>query len=43
MGSFFGGLLAEKGLKVVLVDVWQDHVESINMNGLKISGYGGER
>ena len=23
MGSFFGGLLAEKGLDVVLVDVWQ--------------------
>ena len=22
MGSFFGGLLAEKGLDVVLVDVW---------------------
>ena len=23
MGSFFGGLLAEKGLSVVLIDVWQ--------------------
>ena len=23
MGSFFGGLLAEKGLDVVLIDVWQ--------------------
>ena len=23
MGSFFGGLLAEQGLDVVLVDVWQ--------------------
>jgi len=43
MGSFFGGLLAEKGLDVVLIDVWKEHVDNINKNGLKISGVGGER
>ena len=43
MGSFFGGLLAEKGLDVTLVDVWEDHVKAIQENGLKISGKGGER
>ena len=43
MGCFFGGLLAENGLNVVLVDVWKEHVDNINKHGLKISGVGGER
>ena len=43
MGSFFGGLLAEKGLDVVLVDVWAEHVEAINTRGLRIVGVGGDR
>ena len=43
MGSFFGGLLAEKGLNVVLVDVWEEHVVAINREGLKIVGVGGDR
>lgn len=43
MGSFFGGLLAEKGLSVVLIDVWQEHVDTINSKGLRIVGVGGER
>ena len=43
MGSFFGGLLAENGLDVVLVDVWAEHVDNINKNGLRIVGVGGDR
>ena len=43
MGSLFGGLLAEGGLDVTLVDVWQEHVDKINRDGLKIVGYGGDR
>ena len=43
MGCLFGGLLAEGGLDVTLVDVWQDHVERINKDGLKMVGYGGDR
>ena len=43
MGSLFGGLLAEGGLDVTLVDVWQEHVDNINRDGLKIVGYGGDR
>ena len=30
MGCLFGGLLSEKGLSVVLIDVWKDHVDEIN-------------
>ena len=43
MGCLFGGLMAEKGLDVVLIDVWKDHVDAINRNGLKIDGHGGDR
>ena len=43
MGSLFGGLLAEGGADVTLVDIWREHVDAINGNGLRIVGYGGER
>ena len=43
MGCLFGGLLAEKGLNVMLIDVWKEHVDKINKNGLKMDGYGGDR
>jgi 2-dehydropantoate 2-reductase len=43
MGSLFGGLLAASGENVTLVDVWRKHVEAINVEGLKISGFGGSR
>ena len=43
MGCLFGGLLAEGGLDVTLVDVLQEHVDRINRDGLRIVGYGGDR
>jgi 2-dehydropantoate 2-reductase len=43
MGSLFGGLLAEGGMNVTLVDPWQEHIEQINKNGLMIVGFGGDR
>ena len=43
MGSLFGGLLAEGGLDVTLVDPWTEHVDAINENGLKMVGFGGDR
>ena len=43
MGCLFGGLLAEKGLNVILIDVWKEHIEAINKNGLKMDGHGGDR
>ena len=36
MGSLFGGLLKEAGHDVVLVDVWQQHIDAINAHGLRI-------
>jgi 2-dehydropantoate 2-reductase len=43
MGSLFGGLLAQGGLDVTLVDVWKEHVDAIAREGLRIVGHGGER
>ena len=43
MGCLFGGLLAEKGLNVILIDVWKEHVDAINKDGLKMDGHGGDR
>lgn len=36
MGSLYGGLLAEAGNEVVLIDVWKDHIDAINDKGLEI-------
>ena len=43
MGGLFGGLLAEGGLDVALVDVWAEHVQAIQAKGLHMIGVGGDR
>ena len=43
MGSLFGGLLAESDNEVILVDIWKDHVDTINKKGLWIEGISGNR
>lgn len=43
MGSLFGGLLAESGNEVYLLDIWKEHVEAINKKGLWIEGLSGDR
>jgi len=43
MGSLFGGLLAEGGMDVTLIDPWAEHVGIIQKNGLKMVGCGGDR
>ncbi len=43
MGSLFGALLAEAGNDVWLCDVWQDHMQAINNNGLSIDREGKSR
>lgn len=43
MGCLYGGLLAEAGNEVWLVDVWKDHVDAINKEGLHIEGVSGTR
>lgn len=43
MGCIIGALLHESGHEVTLVDVWKEHVESINREGLRLTGVGGDR
>src|SRR5882672_3790034 len=43
MGGLFGGLLAEGGLDVTLLDAWAEHIAAIKATGLRIVGVGGDR
>jgi len=43
MGSVYAGLMAEAGHEVWAVDVWQEHVDAINANGLRVEGASGDR
>jgi len=43
MGSLFGGLLSEAGADVWLLDVWEEHVQTLNREGLSIEWQGHSR
>ncbi len=43
MGSIYGGLLAEAGNEVYFLDVFKEHVETINKEGLWMEGSSGDR
>jgi 2-dehydropantoate 2-reductase len=43
MGSLFGAMLAEAGNEVWLYDVWLEHVQTINQDGLRIEREGKTR
>ena len=43
MGSVYAGLLANTENEIHVVDVWQNHVDAINQQGLKITGASGDR
>lgn len=43
MGCLYGGMLAEGGNEVYLIDIWQEHVDAINEKGLNIKGLTGDR
>lgn len=40
MGSLFGYLLTLSGRQVMLINTWQEHVDAINSNGLKVESNG---
>lgn len=43
MGSVYAGLLAEAGNEVYAVDLWQEHLDAINNQGLHLEGASGDR
>ncbi len=43
MGSVYAALLADAGNDVWAIDTWQDHIDAIRRNGLRVEGASGER
>ena len=43
MGSVYAGLLADAGNEIHVLDLWQEHIDVINQNGLRITGASGDR
>lgn len=43
MGSLYGGLLAASNVEVTLVDIWEEHVQTITTDGLRIVSPTGEQ
>ena len=43
MGSIYAGLLAEAGHEVWAIDLWQEHLEAIARDGLRVEGASGDR
>ncbi len=43
MGSIYAGLFTEVGHDVWAVDVWREHVDAINRDGLRVEGASGDR
>ena len=43
MGSVYAGLMAEAGHEVWAVDIWREHVDAINRDGLRVEGASGNR
>ncbi len=43
MGSVYAGLFAEAGHEVQAVDIWVEHVDAINRDGLRVEGASGDR
>ena len=43
MGSIYTGLLASAGHDILVIDSWQEQVNAINANGLRVEGASGDR
>jgi len=43
MGSVYAGLFGSAGHEVWAIDAWQEHIEAIRQNGLRVEGASGDR
>lgn len=43
MGSIYAALFADAGHEVWAVDLWQEHIDTINRDGLRVEGASGDR
>ena len=42
MGSIYASFFARNGFQVTCYDIWEDHINAINANGLRLSGASGD-
>ena len=42
MGSIYASFFARNGFKVTCYDIWEEHINAINTNGLRLSGASGD-
>ena len=42
VGSYLGAFLTRDGQDVTLIDMWGDHVDAMNRDGLRVSGTQGD-
>jgi 2-dehydropantoate 2-reductase len=43
MGSIYASFLAQSNNDVLAIDLWEDHINAINTNGLRVSGFSGDK
>ena len=43
MGSIYASFLAQNNNDVLAIDLWDDHINAINNNGLRVSGFSGDK
>ena len=43
MGSIYASFLAQSNNDVLAIDLWEDHIKAINTNGLRVSGFSGDK
>jgi len=42
MGSIYASFLAQNNNEVIAIDLWEEHLDAIRENGLRISGFSGD-
>ena len=43
MGSIYASFLAQNNDDVLAIDLWEDHLEAIKNDGLRVSGFSGDK
>ena len=39
MGSIYASFLSKNNNEVLVIDIWEEHLEAIKNNGLRVSGF----
>ena len=42
MGSIYASFLSKNNNEVLVIDIWEEHLEAIKSDGLRVSGFSGD-